>query len=139
MPNHPVYEMILHGVTDDLQRQILTVLLDNVGRTIPREEMVYLIYDYRPDPKTLAANADDRRIRICIEAMQLLEYPIVSANGKGYKISTEADELKTYIDKLGETVKSLNTKIESLEKSRRWLPFIKQWQSRPPVSQERMF
>lgn len=138
MPTHPIYDMLLTQVSEDLERKVLGVLLDRAGLPVTRPELVQAVFGYRPTE--LAGNTDDRKIREAIENLQAHEYPIVASSGAaGYTLSADENALDTYLAEIGSRISTLTSKRESLQKSRRWIAFIRQWRERPPVMQERLF
>jgi hypothetical protein len=105
---------------------------------VTRPELVQAVFGYHPSE--LAGNTDDRKIREAIENLQAHEYPIVASSGAaGYTLSADEKALDTYLAEIGSRIKTLTSKRESLQKSRRWIAFIRQWRERPPVIQQSLF
>jgi hypothetical protein len=89
MPLHPVYQRLLEEITDDLQRQILTIFLERPGQRLHREQLVAMIFHKYIRRDQVANSSEDRKIRECIEDLRET-WPIVSSSGEsGYIFQIE--------------------------------------------------
>jgi hypothetical protein len=140
MTTTPTYDMLLSEITDTLERQVLTLLMDNAGKRLTREHLVYAIFGKIVADGKLANNPDDRKIRECIERLQQRKYPILSSSGRaGYIMAIDDGELDTYVAELETRQRALHEKVKALRESRYWIPFIKAHVTRKPVEQLSMF
>jgi hypothetical protein len=93
----PIYDQLLEGVTEELERKVLDILLQSYPETsagITRQQLVLTLFGYWPE--NLATDQNDRIIRKAIEHLRQ-EWPIVSSSGgAGYRLSEDADEIKAF-------------------------------------------
>jgi len=130
MTTHPVYDLLLQDVTDELERKVLSALIAHAGEKITRPELVFSVYGVYVQQSSLNASLEDRKIREAIERLQRKEYPILASSGAaGYVLASDDAELDSY---LGEIVSRQNTLIEkerALRRSRRWIKFIREYKT----------
>jgi hypothetical protein len=93
----PVYEQLLEGVTEELERKVLDILLQSYPETsagITRQQFVLALFGYWPN--NLGSDPCDRIIRKAIEHLRQ-EWPIVSSSGgAGYRLSEDDNEIKAF-------------------------------------------
>jgi len=65
MTTTPVYELLLKDVTDDLERKVLSALINHAGERVTRPQLVFEIFGKYVQSCELANNTDDRKIREC--------------------------------------------------------------------------
>lgn len=140
MTTHPVYDLLLQEVTDELERKVLSALIDHAGEKVTRPELVFAVYAVYVQQGALSSSLEDRKIREAIERLQRREYPILASSGAaGYVLACDDTELDSYI---GEIVSRQNTLLEkerALRRSRRWINYIREYKANAPAKQISMF
>lgn len=141
MPTTPVYDEILLGVTDELEKAVFEYFAAHIGETISRSELVKAVYGIDVKPGDLTNSAEDRRIRECIEALRKRDYPIVSTSGKaGFKLTIDDNEIMEFIGELQHRQAEIGKTIDAAWRSRKKAAQIQKWRSNPPQAQQaRMF
>ena len=128
MTTHPVYEQLLGEITDDLERQVFTVLAERAGEKISRPDLVFAIFRKYDQQAAMGASLEHRKIRRCIEALQRREFPILASSGEaGYVLVADEAELDQYVAELASRKERLAEKIEALYRARRRMPAIRQY------------
>jgi hypothetical protein len=91
----PVYDRLLSEIDDDLERKVLTVLLNQAGQRISRQGLIRSIFNVYVAPDKLAASTEDRQIRECIDRLREQDWPILSSSSQaGYVL--EYNETAVY-------------------------------------------
>jgi DNA-binding winged helix-turn-helix (wHTH) protein len=113
LPTQPAarYAQILEGVTEELERNVLTILVENEEKLVSRQDLIYAIFSERVNTADLINNDHDRAIRSVIENLRQRSYPIVSTPGAaGYKFTTDEKEI-------WKTIETIRARKDSLTKS----------------------
>ena len=140
MPTHPIYDLLLEGVGDDLERRVLTALIKHAGKRLSRPGLVFEVHGIYVQQNEINSSAEDRQNREAIERLQRSGYPIIASSGQaGYKLGGDFEELDDYVKELASRKMNLEEKIRYLRQARKWIPFIQQWITDRPLVQERMF
>ena len=140
MPVHPVYTVLLANVTVELERQVLSALIDKAGKRVTRPELIFAVYGTYVQQEELSNNTYDRQIREAIERLQARGFPILATSGQaGYMLGTDEKVLDDYLSELGSRRARIDEKMDNLKASRRWIPMLREWANNRPVTQERMF
>lgn len=140
MPSHPVYTILLNGVTEELERKVLSELIDKAGKRVTRPDMVFAIFGKYVQQEELGNDTHDRQIRESIERLQARGFPILATSGQaGYMLGTDEKVLDDYLKELGSRRARIDEKMNHLKASRRWIPILREWAANRPVTQERMF
>lgn len=141
MTTTPVYDQLLSEITDDLQRRVFQALADHAGEKVTRPDLVFAVFGHYVQQGALGNNTDDRKIRECIEALQMREYPILSSSGEaGYVLLADEAELDKYVAELASRRERLSEKIGALQRSRRRIDDIRTYrQAAQSASQPSLF
>jgi hypothetical protein len=144
MTTTPVYDLLLKDITDETERRLLDVLLDQAGERISRIDLVEAVHGL--DARLLAEkvgignSTHDRQNREIIERLQGRDYPIVSSSGVGgYTLAADDATTEAYIAEIGSRIEQMQAKCTALRRSRRWIPFIKEWKAGRPAVQVPLF
>jgi homoaconitase/3-isopropylmalate dehydratase large subunit len=78
MTTHPIYDLLMHDVTEPLERSVMNVLIEHAGQKVSRPDLVFKVFGHYVQSKELANNQDDRKIRECIERLQQKSFPILA-------------------------------------------------------------
>jgi hypothetical protein len=114
-----IYDQILSEVTDDLERRILKYLSAHPDQPVRREQIIRDIFGRNVEREKLAADHDDRKLRLAISNLQKNGAPILaSASSAGYVFSDDPEQLSAYIAELESRREELSRKIEGLRRSR---------------------
>ena len=125
---HPVYEVLMKEVTDDLEKKVLDALIERAGERVTRPELVLAVFGNAIESRDLANNPDDRRIREAIERLQRQDFPILASSGQaGYALAADEAILDSYIGEIISRQVQLKEKEAALRRSRRWVRFIKEY------------
>ena len=128
MARHPVYEVLMKAVTDELEKKVLDVLIESAGERVTRPALVLAVFGNAIDVRDLANNPDDRRIREAIERLQRQDFPILASSGQaGYVLAADEAILDSYIGEIISRQVQLKEKEAALRRSRRWVRFIKEY------------
>lgn len=143
MTTHPVYDQLLASLTDADETAVLKVLLERAGERVTRYELLETIQGAEArayaEQHGLANNTDDRRNREAIERLQGKDYPIVSSSGQaGYILAADDAITEAYIAEIGSRITQMEAKKESLRRSKKWIPFIREWKAGRPAIQGRL-
>src|SRR5512146_911631 len=96
-----VYHEIASSINDALQRQVLEYFKDRPGQAIRREQAISDLFGRTVERSKLAADRNDRKLRLAIAALQKQGYPILaSAKAAGYCYSTDPAQLEAYLAEL---------------------------------------
>jgi hypothetical protein len=140
MTTHPVYDILLDGITDEMEKKVIRCLINHAGERVTREQMVLEVHGIYVQKNALASSTEDRQNREIIERLQEHHYPIISSSAQaGYILGAEDKELDDYLTELSSRRARLDEKISKLKASRRWLPLIREWIANRPVMQDRLF
>lgn len=144
MATHPVYDLLLADITEDMERAVLTKLLEHAGERVNRYELIEAVHGLdaraRAEQHGLANSKEDRQNRECIESLQRKDYPIYSSSGEaGYVLAIDESVADTYISEISSRIKTMEAKQAALKRSKRLIPFIRQYKETRPVIQERLF
>lgn len=140
MPTTPVYDLLLQEVTDDLERRVLSALINHAGERVTRPQLVFEVFGVYVQSCELANNTDDRKVREAIERLQRREFPILASSGQaGYILVTDDKELDDYVGEIVSRVNQMQEKANALRKSRKWILFIKAHKANQPAVQASMF
>ena len=140
MTVHPVYDMLLAEITDELERKVLQVLIDHAGTRVTRPQLVFEVFGVYVQQKELASSVEDRKNRECIERLQKRDYPIMASSGQaGYVLAADETVLDAYIAEIGSRIENMKEKQSALHRSRRWIGFIRQWKENRPAKQLDLF
>ncbi len=140
MATHPVFDLLLEGVDDGLERKVLRVLMQDAGRRVSRPMLVMQVFKVFVRPSELASCGKDRQIREAIERLQGLGYPILASSGQaGYMLGGEEQQLDDYLVELVSRKVRIEEKIGHLRVARKWMPFIREWIADRAVVQARLF
>ena len=130
MPVSPVYDMLLAEVTEELERKVLSVLIEHAGEKVSRPEFVLKVFGVHVEPSELASSKEDRKIRECIERLQRHEFPIMASSGSaGYVLADGDAALDSYIAEIVSRQNTLLEKERFLRRSRKWIKFIREYKS----------
>jgi hypothetical protein len=144
MPTHPVYDLLLADITEEMERAVLTMLLEHAGERVNRYELLEAVHGAEArawaEKHGLANSKEDRQNRECIEALQRKDYPIYSSSGEaGYILAIDEKAADTYITEIGSRIKAMEAKKDALTRSKRMIPFIRQYKETRPAIQVRLF
>lgn len=136
----PVYDLLLRDITDDLERKVLSALIEHAGERRTRPQLVFDVFGKYVQSSELANNTDDRKIRECIENLQRREYPILASSGiAGYILVTDDKELDDYVGEIVSRANQMHEKAHALRKSRKWIRSIQEYKANRPAEQISMF
>ncbi len=136
---HPVYERLLSEITEETERKVFQVLLDHVGEHVTRPQMVLEVFGVYVQQKELAGSKEDRKIRVCVEALQRKEFPISASSGEaGYILAADEHSVDAYIAELVSRQTNLEHKVGAVRRSKRWIPLLMEWKSSRPAVQARL-
>jgi hypothetical protein len=140
MPTHPIYDLLLEGVNDELERKVLLALIKHAGKRISRPDLVFEVQGVYVQQGQLASSSEDRQNREAIEKLQARGYPVLASSGQaGYVLGGDDQELDDYLTELASRRARIDEKISHLRKARKWIPFIRQWIADRPIMQSRLF
>ena len=140
MNTHPVYDLLLQEVTEDLERKVLSALIERAGEKVTRPELVFAVYGVYVQQYALSSSLEDRKVREAIERLQRREYPILASSGEpGYALAVDDGELDTYVGEIVSRANQMRDKADALRKSRRWIKFIREYKANAPAKQISMF
>jgi DNA-binding winged helix-turn-helix (wHTH) protein len=139
MTIHPVYDLLIAEITDDLERKVLEAFLEKPGERISRPDLVFAVFGVYVQQKELSSSVHDRKIRECIETLQRKSYPIVSSSGEpGYILAADDDVADAYIAEIGSRIEAMKEKKDALQNSKKFTPFIRQWREARQAVQPRL-
>ncbi len=140
MTTHPIYDLLMHDVTEPLERSVLNVLIEHAGQKVSRPDLVFKVFGHYVQSKELANNQDDRKIRECIERLQQKSFPILASSGSaGYVLADSDAELDSYLAEIESRRNTLLEKEKALRSSRRWIRSIQEYKAHGPMKQGSMF
>lgn len=140
MTHHPVYDLLMHDVTDELERKVIDVLIENIGEKISRPDLIFKIYGNYVQAKELANNQNDRKIREAIKRLQQKSFPILASSGSaGYMLASSDTELDEYLIEIRSRINELAEKEVALRSSRRWIRTFQEYKAFGPLKQVSMF
>ncbi len=140
MPGHPVYERILEGITEPMEKVLMEALLERAGEPVTRYELLEMVHGKKArlwaEIHGLQNSAEDRQNREIIERLQRREYPITSSSGRaGYVLAADEADTDSYINELVTRRTNLDEKIAALHKAKRWIKFVRDWKAGRPATQ----
>lgn len=139
MTTHPVYDLLIAEITDDLERKVLDAFLEKPGEHISRPDLVFAVFGVYVQQKEISSSKEDRKNRKCIENLQRKGYPIISSSGEsGYILAAEDDETDAYIAEIGSRIQAMQEKQKALRESKKWTPIIRQWRDERQIIQPRL-
>jgi hypothetical protein len=143
MTTHPVYDMLLEQITEEMERKVFTVLLEHAGERVTRYELLEAVHGASArvwaEQHGLANCKEDRQNRECIENLQHKDFPIYASSGEaGYTLAVDDARADEYISEIGSRIERMKDKKAALERSRKWIPFIRQFKEARPLVQGRL-
>ncbi len=140
MATHPVYDRLLEGITEPMEKKVMEILLERAGDPVTRYELLEAVHGKKArlwaEKHGLQNSAEDRQNRKIVERLQRLEYPITSSSGSaGYVLAADEEDTDSYIAELITRRTNLDEKIASLRKSKRWIKFVRDWKAGRPATQ----
>jgi hypothetical protein len=140
MATHPIFDLLLEGVNDELERKVLSALIKYAGKRLSRPNLVLEVQGIYVKQVNIYSSQEDRRNREAIERLQRKGYPIIASSGQtGYMLGGNEAELDEYVRELASRKMNLEEKIKFLNGSKKWIPFIRQWITHRPIYQEKLF
>lgn len=142
--HHPVYDKLLEGITEPMERAVLENLIEHAGERVTRYELLEAVHGLKArewaEAHGLANSTEDRQNREIIETLQSKDYPIVSSSGTaGYVLAADEETTEKYVAELVSRSNNLNDKINSLRRSKKWIRFIREWKANRPAVQLSIF
>jgi hypothetical protein len=138
MTTNHIYEKIRDDLPPGMEREIMLTLAGGyIGsdNRITRQELIRVIFGKIVPKGKLQNSTEDRQIRLSIEALQEMGYPVFSDSGRGGYYLGQAHEKDAYISELENRLRALECKIRALRTANKL-----QWSQpeQPPV-QGRLF
>ncbi len=113
------YQSILASVTDAFEREVFNFLAARAGQAVRREAIIKALCGRNVERARLAADPDDRRLRLAISSLQRRGAPILaSAKSGGYLFAGDEAQLEDCIRELRSRQAKLDAKIRGLQRSR---------------------
>lgn len=114
-----IYNEIRQQVNSVFERQVLDLFVSHIGESLRREYLIEELSGRRVERAKLAADHDDRKLRMAISNLQRAGVPILSsASEAGYVLVDDDERLDAYVCELESRRAELADKIAGLRKSR---------------------
>lgn len=137
------YQSLLAQIDDKFEQDVFQCLAGHIGESISRQELIFDVCGAMVDKEILSGDADDRRIRKCIERLRYKGFPIVSSSsGNGYSLVDDPQKMDTYLAEERARADHIQKKIQALYRARRMaraMPMIRKWKASEAVATQDRF
>lgn len=122
------YESLLAQINDETEKAVFEALSGLIGQRVSRVDLVMIVFGHGVNPDELSQDADDRKIRKCIEALRLKGFPIIASSGEsGYALVDDPALMDGYIAEEMARIQHIQAKIDVLRRGRQFAKSLHEW------------